>query len=114
MAQANIVRDEAWVLWMAATEMKAEAEAAMLGAKDQFATQVRGERAATSRANKNRERQHTLGMKITKGSARKNNKHGTCSVECRASVFGGKTLPSLCRGDKGDEYVAGSERTSAL
>ena len=63
MAQANTARDEAWVLWAAATKRKDEAGATMLGAKYQFATQVRGERAATSRANKNRERQHTLDTK---------------------------------------------------
>ena len=89
MAQVNTVHDEVSVLWTAATERKAKADAAMLAVNDQFATQVRGERAATSRANKNRERQHTLDMKKTTGSARQTNKRGTCSVERRAGVSGG-------------------------
>ena len=39
---------------------KAETQAKILGAKYQFAAQVRGERAATSRANKNRANRHAL------------------------------------------------------
>ena len=66
MAQADTICEEAMNFRASVGERKAEAKATIVGAKYQFVVQIRSERAATSRANKNREDCHATNMQKLK------------------------------------------------